>query len=65
MTTTVGLKPCPYCQQKPAMVRNDLAFRMTCWHVACQNRECINKPSTWYYYHQKDAIDEWNKEVCG
>lgn len=54
---------CPYCGAQPKISYHPVPYGGGCWHIACKNEECVEKPSTWFYYAMGDAKDEWEAIV--
>ena len=54
------LNPCRCCGVEPEVSFHPTPYKKGCWHVACKNDACDEKPSTWFYYKRADAEKEWN-----
>lgn len=58
--TVIGLKPCPFCGNKPRILffNNDVTIRK--YNVGCNATLCPVKPTTRLFATVDEAVDAWN-----
>ena len=57
--------PCWCCGELPEASFHPTPYYKGCWQVSCENADCPERPSTWFYYRRSDAEREWNELVMG